>query len=31
VEISIGLKADQTADHAGRSIPIRLVQHIKPT
>ena len=31
IEISVGLKGDQAADHAGRSIPIRLVQHIKPT
>lgn len=31
LEISVGLKADQAADHAGRSIPTRLVQHIKPT
>jgi HSP20 family protein len=31
LEISVGLKADQAADHAERSIPIRLVQHIKPT
>ena len=31
LEISIGLKPDQAADHAGRSIPIRLVQHIEPT
>jgi HSP20 family protein len=31
IEISVGLKADQAAGHAGRSIPIRLVQHIKPT
>jgi HSP20 family protein len=31
LEISVGLKPDQAADHAGRSIPIRLVQHIKPT
>jgi hypothetical protein len=27
----IGLKPDQEADHSGRNIPIRLVQHIKPT
>jgi HSP20 family protein len=31
LEISVGLKADHADDHAGRSIPIRLVQHIKPT
>jgi HSP20 family protein len=31
LEINIGLKPDQAADQAGRSIPIRLVQHIKPT
>jgi hypothetical protein len=28
---TIGLKPGQAADQAGRSIPIRLVQHIKPT
>lgn len=31
IEISVGLKADQPADQAGRRIPIRLMQHIKPT
>ena len=31
LEISIGLKPDQAADQPGRNIPIRLVQHIKPT
>jgi len=31
LEISVGLKADQAADHAGRGIPIRWVQRIKPT
>lgn len=31
LEISVGLKANQGTDHAGRSIPIGLVQHIRPT
>jgi HSP20 family protein len=31
LEISVGLEPDRAADHAGRSVPIRLVQHIKPT
>ncbi len=31
LEISVGLKADEAAGHAARSIPIELVQHIKPT
>jgi HSP20 family protein len=31
IEISVGLKADEAADHAGRTIPITLMQHIKPT
>jgi HSP20 family protein len=31
IEISIGLKAEQAADHDPFSVPIRLVQHIKPT
>jgi hypothetical protein len=31
IEISVGLKAAQAADHAGRSTPVRPVQHIKPS
>jgi HSP20 family protein len=30
LEISVALRADH-ADHAGRSIPIRMIQHINPT
>jgi HSP20 family protein len=30
LEISVALKADN-ADHGGRSIPIRMIQHINPT
>jgi HSP20 family protein len=30
LEISVALKAGH-ADHAGRSIPIRMIQHINPT
>ena len=30
LEVSVALRADQ-ADHPGRSIPIRMIQHIKPT
>jgi HSP20 family protein len=31
LEVSIGLKADDEAARAGRVIPVRLAQHIKPT
>lgn len=31
IEISVGLKAEQAGGHAGRAIPVELVQHIKPT
>lgn len=31
LEVSVGLKAESEAGHAGRVIPIRLLQHIKPT
>jgi len=31
IEISVGLKTARAADHAGRSTPVRLVQHIKPS
>jgi HSP20 family protein len=30
LEVSVALQADQP-DHAGRSIPIRMIQHINPT
>ncbi len=31
IEVSVGLKAEHGADDAGRSIPVTLLQHIKPT
>jgi HSP20 family protein len=31
IEVSVGLKAKDEAGHSGRRIPVRLVQHIKPT
>jgi hypothetical protein len=30
IEISIGLKAAEAADHAVRNIPVRQMQHITP-
>jgi HSP20 family protein len=31
LEVSVGLRAKQEADEAGRRIPIRVLQHIKPS
>ncbi len=31
LEVSVGLKAKDEAGHNGRRIPVRLIQHIKPT
>jgi HSP20 family protein len=31
IEVSVALKAKDEAGHNGRRIPVRLVQHIKPT
>lgn len=31
LEVSVALKAKDQAGHSGRRIPVRLVQHIKPT
>jgi len=31
IEVSVALKAKDQAGHNGRRIPVRLVQHIKPT
>lgn len=31
LEVSVGLKAKDETGHAGRRVPFRLVQHIKPT
>ncbi len=31
LEVSVGLKAKDDSDDAGRRVPVRTVQHIKPT